>query len=131
MAGLLGLPDPKLIQLVDYLNNVGFSLAIEAQLMLSQIMIRLDRTGGSSRKCLHMLWKICGFWKVLPTTYELSRDVLPIRQVLDVFGGFCDTYEGTLNVRVCIKQLKISANGDLGKIKKVPCSCDPLLDHHP
>jgi len=103
---------------------------MEAQLILSQILIRLDRTGGSSRKCLHVLRKICGSRKVLPTAYELSRDVLPIRQSPDAFGGFCDAYEGTLSVRVCIKRLKISVTGDLGKVKKVPRSCNPLSDRH-
>lgn len=131
VAGLLELPDPELIQMVDYLNNVGFPSVIEARLMLSQILVRLDRTGGSSRKCLHVLRKICGFRKVLPTTYELSRDVLPIRQSPDAFGGFCDAYEGTLSVRVCIKRLKISATGDLEKVKKVPHLCNSLPDCHP
>jgi len=128
VAELLRLPDPELTQLVDYLNNVGFPFAIESQLMFPQILIRLDRTGGSSRKCLQVLRKICGFRKVLPTTYELSRDVLPLRQSPDAFGGFSDAYEGTLSVRVCIKRLKVSETGDLEKVKKVPYSCDPLSD---
>ena len=34
VAGLLELPDPELIQLVDHLNNVGFSFVMEAQLIL-------------------------------------------------------------------------------------------------
>jgi len=133
VAELLELPDSELIQLVDRLNNVGLPFAMESQLTLSQILIHFDRTGGSSRKCLHVLRKICGSRKVLPTTYELStRDVLPIRQSPDAFGGFCDAYEGTLSasVRVCIKRLKVSVIGDLERLKKVPHSFNPLSDRH-
>ena len=61
--------------------------------MLLQILILLDRTGGSSRKCLQVLWKIYGLWKVLPTTYKLSRNVSPIGELASAFDGFCDAYE--------------------------------------
>ena len=33
VAGLLGLPQPELIQLVDHLNNVGCPFAMEPQLI--------------------------------------------------------------------------------------------------
>lgn len=66
-----------------------------------------------------MLRKICGFRKVLPATYELSRDLSPPTQPPSASGGFCDAYEGTLNVKVCIKRLKIAVTGDQEKIKEV------------
>ena len=97
--------------------------------MLLQILILLDRTGGSSRKCLQVLWKICGLWKVLPTTYKLSRNVSPIGELASAFDGFCDAYEGTLNTKVCIKKLRISVTGDWEKVKEVPVYSRNLLSH--
>ena len=97
--------------------------------MLLQILILLDRTGGSSKKCLQVLRKICGLRKVLPTTYELPKNVSPIGELPSAFGGFCDAYEGTLNAKVCIKKLRISATGDREKVKEVPIYPRNLLSN--
>jgi len=81
----------------------------------------LDHTGGTSRKCLQVLREICGFRKVLPTACGLPGELLPVRQLPDAFGGFCDVYEGILasTVGVCIKRLRISVKGDREKVKEV------------
>lgn len=98
--------------------------------MISQVLVRLDRTGGTSRKCLHVLRKICGSRKVLPANYELSKELLPPNQLPNTFGGFCDAYEGTLSVKVCIKRLRVSDTCDLERIKEVSHSLNSLLGHH-
>ncbi|KAF9644875.1 kinase-like protein [Thelephora ganbajun] len=104
---LRGLPERELRQLVDHLNEV---------------LVRLDRGGpGSSRKCLRVLRKICGFRKVLPTAYELPRDLLSLSQSPNANGGYCDAYEGTISVKVCIKRLRISVTGDQEKVKELFC----------
>ena len=116
--GLRELPDPELVQLVDHLNDVRFAYVRKVQLIVSQVLIRLDRSGNSSRKCLHVLRKICSSRNILPTACELSRDVSPTHQLPDAVGGFCDVYEGTLSVKVCIKRLRVSAS-DREKVKEV------------
>lgn len=98
--------------------------------LISQILVRLDRTGGQSRKCLHVLRRICGARKVLPATYELSRGLSPSSQLPTAFGGFCEAYEGTLSEKVCIKRLRISEDCDLEKIKEVSHSFQLPLNHH-
>lgn len=77
-----------------------------------------------------MLRKICGSRKVLPTTYEVSREVSSIRQLPDASGGFGDVYEGSLSAKVCIKRLRISSTGDQEKVKEVSHSRNLLLNNH-
>lgn len=116
---LRGLPEQELLQLVDYLNDVRSPMPWRSSSPVLQVLVRLDRVGGKSRKCLQVLRRICGSRKVLPTNYELSEKLSPPGQQPTAFGGFCDTYEGTLSVKVCIKRLKLSATSDQGKIKEV------------
>ena len=116
---LQGLPDQELLQLVDYLNDVCSPMSWRPSSLVSQVLVRLDRIGGKSRKCLHVLRRICGSRKILPTNYELSKELLLSSEQPKSSGGFCDAYEGTLSVKVCIKRLKISVTCDQEKIKEV------------
>ena len=116
---LRGLPEHELLQLVDHLSDVRSLMSRRPSSLVSQALVRLDRIGGKSRKCLQVLRRICGSRKILPTNYELSKELAPPSQQPKSFGGFCDAYEGTLSVKVCIKRLKLSTTCDQGKIKEV------------
>ena len=91
----------------------------ESHLSLQQVLDRLDCTSNSFRKCLHVLQKICYSRKILPATYELAG----VRLVSDnppAHGGFSDAYKGKLVEDVCVKQFRITAQGDREKVKEVP-----------
>ena len=116
---LQGLPEQELLQLVDYLNDVCSPMSWRPSSLVSQVLVRLDRIGGKSRKCLQVLRRICGSRKILPTNYELSKELLLSSERPKSSGGFCDAYEGTLSVKVCIKRLTISVICDREKIREV------------
>jgi len=76
--------------------------------------------GSSSRKCLHVLQKICGSRIILPSTYEVSGELSLSTEGVIAYGGFCDVYQGFLGgAGVCIKLLRISDMGDQAMVKKV------------
>ena len=77
-----------------------------APLIAPQILDGLDRTGVLSERCLRLLQDVCGYWMVLPSTYEVS-DELSVNTALPfTFDGFCYIYKGTLSgENVCIRQL--------------------------
>ena len=89
-------------------------------LIAPQILDNLDNRGSPFRKCLHLLQKICGSRAVLPSTYEVSGELLVTTTLPIAYGGFYDVYKGTLSgENVCIKRLRISAAGDLAAVKRV------------
>ena len=89
-------------------------------LITPQILDSPYCTGGSSRRCLRLLRKICSSWMVLPPTYVLSGKLsVPATQPV-AFGGFSDIFKGTLSGEsVCVKRLRISTTGDLVAVKQV------------
>jgi hypothetical protein len=76
-----------------------------------------------------VLRKICSSRKVLPSSYELSRHLLPPSEPPKAHGGFCDAYEGAINVKVCIKRLRVVAPGSQAKAKEVWDSHNFPLDN--
>ena len=76
--------------------------------------------GSLSRKCLHVLQKICGSRMVLPSTYEASGKLSFSTMGVVAYGGFCDVYKGSLGeAGVCIKRLRTFATVDQTMIKQV------------
>ena len=131
---LHALQDPELSQVVDHLDEVGLPSGTRgpADRSFSQTVARLNRTGGSSRKCLQILRRICAKRKVLPSTFELSKELLPPDKPPKAQGGFCDAYEGTISIKVCIKRLRISTmESQQEKMKEVHRSCEFPLNCHP
>ena len=89
-----------------------------------QILNDLDRMGLPTRKCLHILRKICGLRMILPSVYEVSSELSPTTAQPVAFGGFCDVYKGTLGgADVCIKRLRISTMGDQVAVRQVTHHC--------
>ena len=101
----------------------------ESDLPPLQALDDLDSTGNSFRKCLHELQAICHLKKKLPTTFELAG-VRLVPNKDRAYGGFSDTFEGTLGRDVCIKQLRISSSGDREKVQKVLHLLNLRLDGH-
>ena len=57
---------------------------------------------------------------ILPSTYEVSGELLCAATKPIAFGGFGDVYKGYLGLEsVCIKRLRISVTGDLALVKRV------------
>ena len=85
--------------------------------------------GSPSRKCLHILQKICSSKRILPPTYEVSGELSLSTMEVAAYGGFCDAYRGTLDrAGVCIKRLRISTTGDQAMVRKVSYSENRPLD---
>ena len=85
--------------------------------------------GSPSRKCLHVLQKICRSRRVLPSTYEVSGKLSFSTMGVVAYGGFCDVYKGSLGgADVCVKRLRVSNTGDQANIKKVSRSENRRLD---
>ncbi|KAF9789479.1 kinase-like domain-containing protein [Thelephora terrestris] len=104
---LQGLPEQEIFQVVDHLN---------------EILVLLDRSSGSSRKRLQVLRKICSSRKILPTNYDLSKDLLVPSGPPKPEGGFCDAFEGSIGgVKVCVKRLKRTVECDHEKLKELFC----------
>ena len=104
----------------------------EPSLSLPQILTCLDPAGELSRKCLYALRKLCGSRRILPPDFELSKVLLPPDKPPKAQGGFCDAYEGSIGIKVCIKRLRISPmESQQGKMKEVRRSCEFPLNRHP
>jgi len=85
-----------------------------------QILNDLDGMGLPTRKCLHVLRKVCSSGMILPSTYEVSGELSFTTVQPLAFGGFCDVYKGTLGgADVCIKRLRISTRGDQMAVRQV------------
>lgn len=86
-------------------------------------MNRLIRTGGSPRKCLHILRKISSAQGVLPSTYEISGTLSPFPGSPVAHGGFGEVQQGSLSTTrredVCIKKLRLYSSGDQEKFIEV------------
>ena len=79
-----------------------------------------------SRKCLHVLRKICGARQVLPTSYDVSGTLSVSSKTSIAHGGFGDAYKGTLSTEVCIKKVRVYSSGDQDAIKEVPHVWSPV-----
>ena len=89
-------------------------------LIAPQTLHNLDNRGSPFRKCLRLLQKICGSRAILPSTYEITDELLVTTTLPSAYGGFCDVYKGTLSgENVCIKRLRVSAAGDRAAVKRV------------
>ena len=108
---LSSLKGSELIQLVELLDEVHPFPSISLKLM-KHILQTLDVTpitNDDSRRCLHKLQAICGHHKILPSSYNVSGDLIRVGDEAVASGGFADVWEGIHNGRkVCIKHLRIT-----------------------
>lgn len=108
---LAGLRGSELTRLVDFLEEVCAppSAIFWSVNRTAQALDFIPNTDDVSRRCLHKLQDICNHHKVLPTSYNVSGDLVRIGSHPVTSGGFSDVWEGVYNhKRVCIKYLRIT-----------------------
>ena len=94
--------------------------------MFSQTYDRLVHAGGPSKTCLHVLRKICGTRKVLPSACEVLGTLSPLIGGHDTQEEFRDAQRGFLsyNADVCVKKFYAPGGGEA--LPEVPHSHDLL-----
>ena len=115
------LPEGEIVELAGHLHDVWLiSTPTTSHSSTPQILGGLDLMGSPSRKCLHVLQKICSSRMILPSVYEVSGELSSTATHPDAFGRFCDVYKGTLGgADICIKRLRISTTGDQAAVRRV------------
>jgi hypothetical protein len=115
------LPEGELVELAGHLHDVWLiSTPTTSHSSTPQILDDLDSMSSPSRKCLHVLRKICSSRMILPSAYEVSGELSFTTTEPVAFGGFCDVYKGTLGgADVCIKRLRITTTGDRAAVRRV------------
>ena len=105
MEGLRRLSQHKSVELIDYLDNVRFlPMPTESCSSSPQILGGLDRTGSQFREGLYMLREICSLQAILPTTYEVSGELVLSSTRPVASGGSSEIYKGSIGgADVCIK----------------------------
>lgn len=71
------------------------------------------------KAALHVLCKLCGLYKLLPTDCVLGEELVETGTQVGS-GGFADVWQGTYGgMQVAIKRLRVGENDDITKLYKV------------
>ena len=131
MEDIQYLPQRKLVEVIDYLHDVG-SIPMPSKSCSSslQILDGLDRTGSQFREGLHLLRELCGSWAVLPATYLVSGK-LSFSTMVRTINGYKEIYTGSLgDADVCIKKLPLTFWNVPAQIQRVSRPHSLWLDRH-
>jgi len=119
---LSSLRGPKLDRLVNFLDEVR-ALSFAFHLVTDQILQALGTISATDdvyRQCLHKLQAICGQHMILPSSHDISGDLVKVGDhPISLEGGTADVWEGTHGGRkVCIKSPRATVE-DLEAVTRV------------
>ena len=132
MKDLQRLSQHKLVELIDYLDNVRFiSMPTESCSSSLQILDDLDHTGSQFKEGLHALRKLCGLREILPATYLVSGKLSISTAVIVKPGKYSEIRKGSLGgADVCIKVPWMLTGNQLKDFERVSHPHTLWLDRH-
>ena len=107
MEDIQRLSQHKLVELIDYLDNVRFiSIPSKSHSSFLQILNGLDHRASPFREGLHALQEICSSQTILPRTYEVSGKLSSsTTEPVTIFRMFSEIPTLSLDgVDVCVKR---------------------------
>ena len=108
---LTTLQGSELTRLVDFLDGVRHSPSVSFRLtnQTLQALNVTPITDEVSRRCLHKLQAICGHHKILPSSYNVSDNLVTVGSDPVASGGSGDVWQGIHGgENVCIKRLRVT-----------------------